>query len=688
MLEDEAICDMPSAVTGIAGKQRQARQRLFVGRDREIRQFREVLERADLPRIFFVHGPGGIGKSTVLQSYAHLAASFGASFDPLDARHLPPIPAIVGRTVEVLLSQAAEQSIRIIAIDHYERIAALDGWLREQLIPGLPGNTLLILVGRGRPAPAWFADPGLSELLIEQELSSLSSHSAAEYLERREIVPACSARILAFARGYPLALALSSDLALRSPVPAFDPACPDLICALVEWLLADLDDPQYLLALQACASFRIVNVPLLTAMLECPAEKMFDWLSRQHFIERQAEGLVLHDLVRDVVLRHLRGRDLARHHRFIQRAADYLLDGLVGASWDEAQQAIAAIIHALRYEPHMQQHFPFDDHCYYPDAAQPQEVSSLAAEVERLEGIEASGWFKHWMDRQPEGLIVMRDSERNPVGAILSLQFGEAETAAGSPDPVVDGYLRYLRKYAPLREHEQGLLMRFMFAHGTHQQRTPVWAHVAVVSNTAMFKPGIVFASFVAELSHDWSGISENADANFLAGTEYTAGKRRFSLIGHDARREPAVAWARNCTARILHRGPDAQLHPPAVVILGKEDFATAVLDALKHFSNPRRLRDNALLSSGMLRRHIGHCHPGVEDLRGLIEQACSELLDDKPGLSMRRVLESACLAGHSKKLSAAGELHTSERTYRRRLRAAERSLVEMLWEYETTFGG
>lgn len=291
------------------------------------------------------------------------------------------------------------------------------------------------------------------------------------------------------------------------------------------------------------------------------------------------------------------------------------------------------------------------------------------------------------MDRQPQGLIVIRDSERKPVGAILSLQFGSTEMAAGSPDPVIDKYLRYLRKHAPLREHEQGLLMRFMFAHGTHQQRTPVWAHIAVISNTVMLKPGVAFAGFVADLSCDWSGISENADANFLAGTEYTVETRRFSLIGHDTRREPAVAWARNCVARILHRGPNTQLRSPAVVILNKNAFANAVMDALKHFGKPRRLRQNPLLSSGMLRRHIGHCHPGVEDLRSLIEQVCSELADEKPGLSMWRVLETAYLDVESKKCAAAGTLHTSERTYRRRLRAAELAVVETLWRYETNFG-
>lgn len=162
--------------------------------------------------------------------------------------------------------------------------------------------------------------------MIEEELKSLNRRSACEHLQRRAIPLARSARILACARGSPLALALSSDVAQRSAVPVLDPACPDLVRTLVEWLLADVDELQYLLALPACATFRIINVPLLSAMLDGPGNAAFDRLSRQHFILRRAEGLVVDDLVRDVVIRQLRARDLAQHHDLIQRGADYLLE--------------------------------------------------------------------------------------------------------------------------------------------------------------------------------------------------------------------------------------------------------------------------------------------------------------------------------------------------------------------------
>lgn len=58
----------------------------------------------------------------------------------------------------------------------------------------------------------------------------------------------------------------------------------------------------------ACATVRVLNEPLLAALLgrdDVRAE--LDWLAEQHFVEQRATGLVIHDLVREVVVRDLRG---------------------------------------------------------------------------------------------------------------------------------------------------------------------------------------------------------------------------------------------------------------------------------------------------------------------------------------------------------------------------------------------
>jgi hypothetical protein len=40
----------------------------------------------------------------------------------------------------------------VLLVDTYETLAPLDGWLRETLLPELPGGHLIVLAGRDPPA--------------------------------------------------------------------------------------------------------------------------------------------------------------------------------------------------------------------------------------------------------------------------------------------------------------------------------------------------------------------------------------------------------------------------------------------------------------------------------------------------------------------------------------------------------
>ncbi|WAM15015.1 AAA family ATPase [Rhodococcus sp. JS3073] len=63
------------------------RRRTFVGRRVERELVRAGLESAD-PQlsVLFLHGPGGIGKTTLLGEFAEVAAETGASVARLDGR--------------------------------------------------------------------------------------------------------------------------------------------------------------------------------------------------------------------------------------------------------------------------------------------------------------------------------------------------------------------------------------------------------------------------------------------------------------------------------------------------------------------------------------------------------------------------------------------------------------------------
>jgi len=677
----------------IQAAQQRARAGWFVGREHELASFTALLAARESPRIVLVHGPGGIGKSSLLEAFLDTARQRDLGCEYLDARLLPARPDAVAQTVENALSDARDNqgsrgglhNPRVVALDHAEQLSALDGWLRAELLPTLPAGIVLIIAGRQRPGPEWRADPGLSSLLIDYELGPLEPDRVARYLQLRRVPADQQSAVRDFARGHPLALALAADRVLREPDKSFDAtASPDLIHDLMAWLLRDVDEPSRLDALAACATVRSLNEPLLAAMLDRnDVREEFDWLAGQHFVNRQATGLVIHDLAREVVVHDLRGRNLEHHHTLIRRAAAHLLDPLEGAGERAALSAVGDTIYTLRHEPHVKRQFPFGDARCYPDSAGPEEIPALKAEVARLEGEESAAWFEHWIGHAGTKLLVMRDHARQPVAMAVTVCFGSADVEAGSDDPGVQALFHYLRDHAPLRGAERVMLARFLLAHGTHQARAPVWAELAAQLNGLMFTPGISFLAWVSDLSYDWDNIRDTADAWLLPDSEYRIGGHRYGLTAHDARREPPLEWARNCVERILRDGDAPELQPAEVVLLDKPAFAEAVMETLHAINDNTALAQNPLLNAPMLRRYTTRRDP--EALRALLSETSSEHLAARQHpCSLHEILEKVYFNPVGKHQAAAAALHVSERTLRRRLREAESRLVDALWKLET----
>lgn len=678
----------PLAHGAVRTAQQRARADHFVGRERQLRDFENLLVAGETPRIVFVHGPGGIGKSSLLDGFEVIAEHRGHPFVRLDARLLPAAPdAIAQAAYRAIAAPATDPDDAVVlALDHAERLTALDTWLRTELIPGLPSNVVLVLAGREPPGPQWRADPGLHSLLVDYELRPLEGTAVAEYLERRRVPASQRQAVAGFARGHPLALALAADQALRQPEGAFDAAGhPDLIRALVEWLLRDIDDPRHREAIAACATVRRLDEPLLAAMLgRDDARAEYDWLAAQHFVTQQPGGLVIHDLVREIVVHDLRGRDLRRHHDLIRRAAGRLLDGLESAGQYAALQAVGDAIHALRHEPYVRRQFPFGDVDCYPDTAQTEEYPALAAQVAKLEGEESAAWFEYWLRREGTELMVMRDSARAPVALAMLLRFGAGDIARGHDDPCVRALFRHLSHHAPLRGNEQAMLGRFLLAHGSHQARTPVWAQLVAQLNGLMFTPGISLLGWVSDMAYDWGGIEEHADARQLPGSGYSIGGHDYMITGHDCRREPPAEWARNCVERILRAGAAPELQPAEIVLLDKPEFTDAVAQALNSFHDDAMLAKNPLLRSPMLRRHS--TRRDVESLRALLRETSAERLTDRRRqCTLHEVLEHSYFRSTVKQQAAAEALFMSERTLRRRLQEARARLIEALWELDTT---
>lgn len=665
----------------VSAAQRRARADYFVGRETELANFAELIAARRWPRIVFVHGPGGIGKSSLLQGFAEIAERAGCGVVGLDARQLAPAPRMIGEAVDRAVEKLPADSDlpRVLMLDHVEQLSALDGWLRGQWLPNLPADLLLVLAGRQGPDAHWRADPGVSALLTEYALEPLDADAVAEYMRRRGIGCDQAQAVQTFARGHPLPLALAIDQVLREPDKLFDiDQFPDLIRALVQWLLGEVEHPEDLQTLQACATVRRLDEPLLAAMLESDdAARQFDWLADQHYTERQTHGLVIHDLVREIVIRDLRCRNLARHHELIRRAFNYMMEGADTTQEKFRVKTVPGIIYTLRQEAHIRKHLGFGAVRCYPDTAQVDEITSLAAEVEKLESAGSRSWFEYWSRHPASELVVIRETGQRPVAFALFLRL-DAATMATESDPCVQALLRHLREYAPLREAEQVLLARFRMAHQTHQSLTPAWAELSTHLNGRMFTPGISMLASVSDTRYDWSGMEDNAEYHLLRGSKYHIDGREYMLSAHDLRREPALAWAHKTVQRILADGRAPELKPAPIILLDKPTFTEALREVLRHYHDDESLARNPLLHSPMLRRHAGD--GDASTLRSLIEQTSAAQPADVHAMLTHVYFQPTAV----KQQAIASELCISERTLRRRLRSAEDKLIESLWRFET----
>ncbi len=119
-----------------------------------------ALDSAEPPfSLLYVYGPAGIGKTSLLDVFADLAAEVGASVVRLDGRDLlPSPPAVLEALRGVLHVPDGDDAIvglsdtgrLVVLLDTYERLGPLDDWLRSRLLPRLPATALTVVAGRAR----------------------------------------------------------------------------------------------------------------------------------------------------------------------------------------------------------------------------------------------------------------------------------------------------------------------------------------------------------------------------------------------------------------------------------------------------------------------------------------------------------------------------------------------------------
>jgi hypothetical protein len=674
----------------IAERLRQARRRRFVGREGELERFRAALEAGEPPfTVLFVHGPGGVGKTALLDAFADAAAEAGAEPVRVDLRAVGASPP----AFLAALPPHEGRRRRVLLLDTFEAAAGIEDWLRETFLPSLSAGTLVVLAGRNPPASPWREDPGWQELVRVIALRNLAAADARAYLRAAGVEDELAEPAAALTYGHPLALSLLVDvLAQRdggAPSPVHDlAAAPDVVRRLQEVFLSEVPSDAHRRALHACAHARYTTEPLLRAALGTgDAGELFAWLCGLSFVEQAPAGVFPHDLVRDVLVADLRWRDPEAFAELRRRVRGHVIARVRETSGIEQQHAAADLVFLHRSNPFAQAQWDWASFgSAYGDVLRPADREPILAMTERWEGPEAAAIVAHWLERGPEGFTVVRDAGEQPVGFLLRVALHEATADDLAADPGARAMWEYAQSHAPPRPGETVMAARTLVDRDAHQGVSPTLNVVTIVSTQAwLTNPAIGW-----ELIGAWTDpeaaepLMSYIDFHRAPEADYEVGGRRYGVFARDWRHGGAERWLDLLGERETAAGFDPAASAPAapVLALSQKEFADAVRRALRDLHRDDALAANPLLRSRVVRDRAGD-GPELEALRDLLEEAAASLRVDPRDQKLERALARTYLRPAQTQELAAEALGLPFSTYRRHLTGAVARVADWLWQRE-----
>jgi len=682
---------------------RAARHARFVGRTAEKELFQSTLQTAELPfAILHIFGPGGIGKTTLLQEFGLICQQFDVPFVYLDVRNVDPTPESFGdalrRTVDLLPEDSFAETIGqypryVILIDTYETLTPLDGWLREVFLPQLPENTLIVLAGRDPLYPAWRADPGWQSLTRSISLRNLAPQESKDYLARRDVPFDQHSIVLGFTFGHPLALSLVADVFAQRQDTAFQlETVPDVVKTLLEQFVQKVPGPAHRAALEACALVRLSTESLLSEMLMVnDSRELFDWLHSLSFMETGHEGLFPHDLAREALIADLRWRNPEWYAELHRRARKYYMARLQQTFGPAQQRVLLDYIYLHRDNPLVRPLFEWKlGGSFSTDTIQePSDMAALLGMVQQYEGAESARLASYWFSRQPDGVVVFRDEKRHPVGFMSMIAIHRTTADDGEVDPAVRMARSFLQNQAPLRSGEIATLFRFWMAQDSYQNVSALQSLIFVnIIRHYLSTPGLAYTLLPCAEPDFWSQGFAYADLTRLPQVDFTVGDRRYGVYGHDWRAVPPLAWLELLGEREI--GVQVEAAPPPaieqVIVLSVNEFNLAVQAALRDYPRPDLLRGNPLLRSRLVMEKVG-MNAGeperIAALRTLLREAADALQQSPREAKFYRPLYHTYFQPAPTQEQAAELLDLPFSSFRRHLKSGVMRVSEILWAQE-----
>lgn len=685
-----------------------ARKARFIGRVAECARF-DLMLRGKAEPVWFLHAPGGLGKTTLLAELARRAEATGRIVVEIDARHLAATAegwhAALRSALATDVGDGAAASAHtaeapvpppgsVLLVDTFETLTALETWLRDDELPRYPADVLVVLAGRAPADVQWRLDAGWSAVAAVTRLSPWSETEAHDYLSTRLAGQPVPATLLQQGAGVPLLLALLADAqrhgrggAVPDPdarAPADAHSAADLREALVRELLArfarELADPTLHAAFDLLTLARSVTVSMLAEVVDTGAAgELFQWLASLPFVQTGPQGLQMHDLVRESFAAAWLARDPLAVAQLAQQVLRHLARRAPLLGRDEGTHHLKDWFFALQHTPsgRFLDHRHVDGYRLGP-ATGADDLHAAVALVQRRLGPHTAAIARHWLQHAPGSLLVVRGHDDTLRGLLLALELASIDPALMAADPAVARIWAHVQRVRAPRPDG-----------GVWCARLVLDAHDDQLPNPTATLGG--FWATQRSLLHpqsEWSVTlhhNEDAVAPAFASATRVNWVHRAPELDHTCDGHHFAAFVRDFVSEPVppEWKPELAVHnegtPPP---LDRDGFAQAVRDALRHVQ-----RDDQLAASP-----LRHCRAladaddapaPVEALRQTLHDAVQALARHPADLKFHHALRLTWLDPGATQERAAAELGLPFNTYRYHLARGAERVAQALWQRE-----
>lgn len=648
-------------------------KRCFVGRVDELHRLRAAA-RVDSPcRLVHISGPGGIGKSALLDAFLSEAGENDLTVIRFAPREGPA-------ALESIVASAPAADW-LLAIDDLLLGDASSQCVRQLLQTPPAGLRCALTVSRHSLPVDWRASADWMGLIEQISLDALDAATVQSFLVARHVPDDVWPCVVATGDGLPLALTLAADRAHDTRRICSLAGQSEVVRAVVDNALDGPNRGHQSRAINVCTLAAQTHQGLLERVLGLDdARELFEWLADQSWTVPAPRGVRPHPALQGPFRDELEWRNpdaFARTRRELMKVyRDALLEPVQNTA------ALRDLFYLDRFGVGGPLGPVGGEDYFVVQTADYRDTSTIYEASRRLDGEAAGRVTRAWLESEPSRFLVARRPNGAPLGYMHMLPIEHDKRPDPTvDDPVLDAVIDYLAANAPLRRGESAMLMRSWADVEAGQTLTPIASALHMHGLAAILShPNIVIAMATMQNGDAWMPWVARGIVRRHKQLDIRLDGRGYESFGVDWRRDLRPAWLEQLALA------DETPRQPSLRVLARSEFDEALRSALKTYAMTGDLRLSPLLESRLV---VDRLTPGaglmerLALLRRLIRSAVGLLEASPRTAAFRDALWYTYIEPVENQRVAASVLQVPFSTYRRHLARGADAVVDALWPGE-----